>query len=176
MRTCGPGSLEWPASARRRRKCSIPVAGPGSGAVAADVGRRQGHRLQRSCSCFIMQSNPQLRPPPNDRRGVPRMVVLRAHFWSRCRCLSRDAPPVPGAAPSDACEIPPAFQRRVRVYDPSGKLSRHMNPEIDEIVLKFETSLGLPPVMSLPLRMRLLQPRLSSLCDLLQSARGGPKH
>ena len=40
------------------------------------------------------------------------------------------------------------FDRTVRVYDKNGKLSRHMNPEIDEIVLKFETSLGLPPLMS----------------------------
>jgi len=40
------------------------------------------------------------------------------------------------------------FDRKVRVYDKNGKLSRHMNPEIDEIVLKFETSLGLSPLMS----------------------------
>ena len=53
---------------------------------------------------------------------------------------------------TDTRDNSPAFQRRVRVYDPSGKLSRHMNPEIDEIVLKFETSLGLPPVMSVSLQ------------------------
>ena len=35
----------------------------------------------------------------------------------------------------------------MRVYDKNGKLSRHMNPEIDDIVLKFETSLGLAPLV-----------------------------
>ena len=39
------------------------------------------------------------------------------------------------------------FPRKVRVYDPNGKLSRHMNPDIDELVHKFESSLGLPPLM-----------------------------
>jgi hypothetical protein len=40
-----------------------------------------------------------------------------------------------------------AFDRIVRVYDKSGVLSRHMNPEIDDIITKFEASLGLAPLM-----------------------------
>jgi hypothetical protein len=40
------------------------------------------------------------------------------------------------------------FDRHVRIYDKKGKLSRHMNPDIDEMILKFENALGLPPLMT----------------------------
>ena len=75
--------------------------------------------------------------------------LLRARADAPAGRWSWVAPPGDVRLP-DVCLLPTAFQRHVRVYDQNGKLSRHMNPEIDEIVLKFETSLGLPPVMSPP--------------------------
>lgn len=44
--------------------------------------------------------------------------------------------------------IPPAepFDYIVRRYDPNGPLSRHMNPEIEALLLKFEEHEQLPPI------------------------------
>jgi hypothetical protein len=119
------------------RVCSPQLRGAGPVAVERGAARSGGASLG---------TRDTRKPPP---RGVSR-AVCRA---GACRGLLTVLPAAlwwqrPLQTSCDDRDIGSnTFPRNVRVYDPNGKLSRHMNPDIDELVHKFESSLGLPPLM-----------------------------
>ena len=146
--------------------CGSPLrrGGAGSSAVAwcpaCVEGARDARKLPSppACPtrvCRVQHAAPRCGQPPD--RAVPAAPVL----WQRplqTSCDDRDI----GSN---------TFPRKVRVYDPNGRLSRHMNPDIDELVHKFESSLGLPPLMCVVARAR-ADVRVAQ-CSACRSPRSG---